>query len=139
VTKSDHQASAEHHIRMGKLHKSALSALKKARGMSDEDEEEGETGGDPSMDSFEKFHKGAMAEHAEMASHHLEMCKTATADFSKSEGMDRDGIRPDSISLLAPEIPQHIRAVPRAGQREIGKAIDVDASLAKVIGTDELE
>jgi hypothetical protein len=224
VTKADHLAAAEHHTRLGKIHATALASLRKAREMEGQDEDDDE-------DCQVQFHKSATAEHAAMASHHLQMCKAAMgkatddipmgdthaewlqelvareyqekaeheihlgdihgaaalerkeagdasgekvhlllqaehrrmAEFyeslpkvegsrptgslydsfkiQKAQGMDRfDAIVPDGISGIVGEIPQHIRPVLRAGQREFGKVTDgMDAVLAKTIFGDENE
>jgi hypothetical protein len=116
-----HEKSAEHHIVMAKIHG---AAVKKAAAMEDGD--------------AETFHKAAMAEHAQMAEHHLSCCKTLDAT-SKAMGMD-GGDWPEGLSAIVPELPANIRAVPRAGQREIelGKLSDgVDPELAKAVGLTE--
>ena len=112
-----HEKLAAHHVRMGKIHN---AALKKAA-MEDGDEE---------------FHKGAMAEHAAMAEHHLECCKALDATHKAMDGGDS---WPTGLSIITPEIPQNIRAVPRAGQREIMNKAEIAPGLEKVLGFDEIE
>jgi hypothetical protein len=102
----------------------------------EDDEDENEDDGEDAATL--RFHKGAIAEHAAIAAHHLECCnKAATSDLVKSD-MDGDRIRPDGISSIIGEAP-NLRAIPRAGQRDIfGKASDgMDSQLAKIIGFSE--
>jgi hypothetical protein len=45
---------------------------------------------------------------------------------------------PDLISSVLPDVPQNIRAVPRAGQRELGKVSDgLDSQMVKILGFGE--
>jgi hypothetical protein len=122
VTSKDHQNAAEHHIRMGKIHQ---SALKKAQAMEDGDGEE--------------FHKASIAEHAAMAEDHLSCCKTAQAvELSKaSMGTDRDDqIRPDGISVVIGDVPANIRPVFRAGQQQFART-EIPQELEKLVSLDD--
>jgi hypothetical protein len=121
MNSKDHQSAAEHHVRMGSIHKNAFT---KAAAMEDED--------------GESFHKAMAAEHATMASYHLSCCKTVQAEeLSKAAGMHDDAIRPDGISSVIGNAP-NIHAVFRNGQRQFGlDKTDVDPGLEKVIGIEE--
>lgn len=121
MTSKDHEMASGHHTRMGNFHG---AALKKCKDMEDSD--------------GEAFHKAAMVEHASEAARHLSCCKSTQAlELSKaSMGGDPDAIRPDGISSIIGEAPA-VTPIFRTGQRQFGKAGDVDPQLEKILGTDE--
>ena len=59
-----------------------------------------------------------MAEHAAMAEHHLSCCKDLSASMKAAGMSDGDRLVPDFVSSV---IPEHVHAVPRYGQRELGE------------------
>jgi hypothetical protein len=99
----------------------------------------------------EKIHAQLAIEHRRMADFYESLPDVeivapggsldSPISWGKAQGMDRfDAIVPDGISGIVGEIPQHIRPVLRAGQREFGKVTDgMDAVLAKTIFGDENE
>jgi hypothetical protein len=134
MTKADHLAEGEHHVRDGKLHMAKLKGLLKARGMEDDTDDT-----DDDEDCELTFLKASIAECAVMAEHHLKCAKVATDDLAKSDLDRADDIRPDGISSIVGEVPQNVHPVFRSGQRDFGKATDgVDAVLAKTIFNDEI-
>ena len=78
-------------------------------------------------------------EETSMGEFCLECCagigKASEGDLAKSF-LEFDRIAADNVSGLVGEIPQGVRAVLRAGQRELGKSIDVDPTLTKILGED---
>ena len=89
----DHDAQAQHHIRVAKLHG-------EARDRCDED-------GDESM---AEFHKSMAIEHTGEAERHLLMCKTArTGELAKADSSLA------SVVGVIPPMPANIRAIPRPG------------------------
>jgi hypothetical protein len=74
-----------------------------------------------------------------MARKCVQYAKAEEADeLRKAQGMDGDGIRPDQVSSIVGEIPNNVRPIFRAGQKDFSKVGDtVDANLQKIIGVTE--
>src|SRR5258708_1041763 len=109
-----HEKSAEHHLQMAKGHKTiakCFGSMEKAAGLE-------------SAEDLAAAHEGLAEEHIGMGEFHLACCKSldkalVTEDLSKAFGMsDGDAIRPDGISAVIGDVPQHVRAILRAGQKE---------------------
>jgi hypothetical protein len=142
-TIATHVHEADHSVKMAKQCKDASSHFRKL------DELEKAKGG---MEENQTGTFGMIADHfdqmsddwTDRADFHLQCCddlgKATDADDLTKADLDRfSGIRSDGIFGIVPELPQGIRPIPRAGQREVfGKASDgMDAALAKVIGVSE--
>lgn len=107
-----HEGESAIAIHMGDIHGDAVRDC----------EEDGDESG-------AKFHKAARAEWLKKANFH-DTCSKAFAveGLMKLTDIRRDGIRPDRVSVIA---------IPRNGQRELGKAA-VAEGLEHIIGTDEI-
>ena len=120
-----HEQSAEHHVRMAKGHR----AISKHFGKSEMVE---------GSEDLAAAHEELAKAHTDQAAYHVECCKTLDAAH-KAMGMNGDGDSwPSGLSIIAPEVPSNIRAVPRYGAPEFRKATEgMDETLVKVIGFDE--
>jgi hypothetical protein len=125
--KSVHTKLAEHHVAAAKFHKSLAKCfgMEKAQAME-------------SSSDIADAHEGLAQQHIDLAEYHLTCCQ----DLSKAAGFDdlakADGMMPDFVSALAPEVPSSVRMVLRSGQRDFSKVTDgMDTDLSKVIGLDE--
>jgi len=105
------------------------------------------------MDEHEKdsphyaFHKIAKAEHEGQVGQWAslgEMAAACAKDSAalmmsrKAAGMgdDLDDLMPTQISVVAPTVPQNLRAIPRFGAREVGKA-DVSELFRKMVSVED--
>lgn len=113
-------ALAAHHATMGKAHEAMMG-------------EHEENSAD------HKFHKAAVASHAEAGEQCVSACKTLMGS-NKAAGFDSDALEPlpTGLSVVTPDAPAFTRAIPRFGQREISKA-DVPQEFRKLIVVDEEE
>jgi hypothetical protein len=122
--KGMHTKDAEHHVAAAKHHRT----LAKLFGKMDIE----------SAEDVAAAHEGLAQSHIAMSEFHLECCKGLDATH-KAMGMDGgDALVPDFISSIAPDIPQHIRAIPRVGQPEL--ALDksaVSEQFQKLVSVDE--
>lgn len=85
------------------------------------------------------FHATAAAAHAEMGEYHCSCLKTVDDDLGKGFGIFRgsDEPMPTNVSVIAPDVPAHIRAIPRFGQRNIGEPTpQVDEQFRKITEVD---
>jgi hypothetical protein len=120
-----HEKSAAHHVRMAKGHRMIAKHFGKS---------EMEEGSEDLADAHQELAKA----HADQAEFHLECCK-ALDGMGKALGMDNDpgdAIRPDGISVIAGEVPAHLRMIPRAGQREIIGKGEVSEVVKTIFGED---
>src|SRR5215469_16815976 len=92
-----HSLIAEHHRAMATAHGKAMGKA-------------------VSGDALHFFHKEAMAAHEEAADAHDALCQ----ECSKAIASDLHKMVPTNVSAVTPTAPAGVRAVPRAGQREIG-------------------
>jgi hypothetical protein len=109
-----HKASATHHGEMIDAHE---AALQKAAGADHV--------------AATAFHKSAISSHEKMREYHeagVQECEKASVDSLNK-------LIPDRISNLVPDYPG-VRAVPRAGQRDISKT-DVPLEFSHLVEIDE--
>jgi hypothetical protein len=137
---AEHQISkAKHHTSLSKAHTDYAKAHQAMMDECDEDSPEFEfykAGRDFHLEKAE-HHAATATEHTDMAEFCVEcrkaLDKVQGGELSKSD-LDRfDGIRPDFVSSIVPEIPQHLRAVPRAGQRSLDEMSKVDANFEELL------
>jgi hypothetical protein len=138
---------AEHHIAKSKHHggiSKAHTAYAEAHKAMMDEQEKGSAAYDfhKSGHAFHlkksEHHDGMAAEHADLAGFFVECAKDSHARKAMGMGPDRDEIVPDHIFGYLPEAPSNIRAVPRAGQRELGELENTVApGLEKVLGFEE--
>lgn len=134
-----HIAKNRHHSGLSKSHATYAEAHKAMMDECDDDSPESEF-----YKAGHAFHLEKAEHHADVAQEHADMadfcveCAKTLAHTQKAMGMEGDRLVPDLISGLAPEMPQHVRAVPRHGQRELGKAefSPVEQTLEKIFSDD---
>lgn len=119
--KAMHEQMATHHVAMAKTHRQIAKHFGKSEMV------EG-------SEDLANSHEELAGHHADQAAYHISCCKTLDK-MSKAAGMgmDRDELMPDGISVIIPEAPVSIRAVPRHGSPELGKA-QVAPGLELVLG-----
>lgn len=126
-----HTRSAEHHLTKAKGYLGLAKCLKMQKADMGDDDADPEDISSTLADLAE--------EENDMAQFHLECCagldKVQGGDLIKSD-MDGDRIVPDGISVIVGDVPQHVRAIPRNGQREIETA-QVAPGLEKIVGFDD--
>jgi hypothetical protein len=130
-----HTHSAEFHLAKAKAYRGLAKCFGMAKAEMDRTD-------DADPENISSVLDDLAEQEDEMSAFHLECCdglaKAATDDLTKA---DLDRIAPDRVSAILPDVPSSIRAIPRAGQREVfGKATDgIDANLIKVIGLEEMQ
>ena len=83
------------------------------------------------------FYAKRAAGHAAMGEFHSDCAKAVDAEFGKafaSRGSELEPL-PQGLSTITPDVPSHIRAIPRTGQREIAEP-QIDARFAHIVKVD---
>jgi len=130
-----HKKMAAHHAAKTAFHATAAEHFKKLAGHLGKSETT-EAGKDSKqiLETLAGMHEEQSQEHAGMATFHhesMEACaKAADGDLNK--------LVPTSVSGVTPTLPNNIRAVPRAGMREIPSTAVPD-NISKILGTDEAD
>jgi len=70
------------------------------------------------MKGDEMDHAAAMQSHLDLGDCCVEMAKALADDEFQKRG---DGLQPTGVSAIAPTAPEHVRAIPRFGQRDISR------------------
>jgi hypothetical protein len=132
-----HIQKAKHHSGLSKAHSEMADAHKAMMDHHDKGTPEHEF-----HKSAHAFHLKKAESHDGMADEHTDMgefcieCAKSLSQAQKAMGMDRDEITPDHVSAIAPEMP-HIRAILRAGQRDLAEMSKVDAVLEPLLKLDD--
>ena len=118
--KEMHTAHADFHARAAKAHSNIAKCFDK---MAD---------GDENFSKLAEAHQSLADAHVDAGEFDVSCCKTL--DMGKAMGMDGgDGLVPDFISSITPEVPANIKAVPRYGSPEIDLA-KIEPALQRIVG-----
>jgi hypothetical protein len=120
-----HERAADFHLQAAKHHSElakCFGKLGKAEGMEE------------TASEIAQAHEGLAQQHMDLSEFNVQCCKSLDA-AAKSAGMgggdDLDRIVPDRISVLAPEQPVGLRAIPRAGAPPM-PSVEVDDMFGKI-------
>ena len=118
-----HETMAAHHIAMAKTHRQIAKHFAKSE-MAEGSED------------LASSHEELAGHHTSQAEYHVECCKTLDGmGKAMGMGMDRDELMPmpDGVSAIIPDAPQHLRAIPRGGQRDLGEMAKVDPAFEALV------